>query len=360
MDENKYHECDNPECNQGILNVLIALPLVKHEDVYRDVDTIAHTVSFDLNHFSVRSMLAGLLLAADPDVTIEAPKTDYFPNDQGTLRMVKYVRDGQLQPSDDDLPSLPVATPVPDNLVSGWQVDGGNANGSISANGSKATYTAPSKINKDRTITVSAGYGKGGFVTVTAPSRKSKSSISAKRTITQFHKPLNLHASLSFHVTITLDLTKTSGVYADKYHDECYFRVDVKGIVVTIPQDSIYNQAPTVANSPYVGLDGTKAVWIADKMGEINIVSGIGVLAGNLDPDGNRIVSLVFKEPGALDPGWTITSSGGITSTTPPAPSPGVPLAMTFSLIDSYQVIDPFADNKFLAGTLKFVIDPID
>ncbi len=329
-------------------------------DVYRDVDTIAHTVSFDLNHFSVRSMVAGLLLAADPDVHIEAPKTDFYPSEQGTLRMVKNVRDSYLQPSDEDeLPGLPITTPVPDNLVSGWQVTGGSANGSIAANGSKATYTAPSKINKDRTITVSAGYGKGGMVTVYAPSRKSRSTMSVQRTITQFYKPLNLHAAISFHVKITFDPTGTSGVYADNYHDECYFRVDVKGIVVTIPKDSITNQAPTVTNSPGVGANGSTATWIPDKVGEINIVSGMGTLAGDLDPNGARIVSLTFSEPGALEAGWTITNSKGISTSTQPAPSPGVPLTMKFSLIDSYQVIDPF-EGLPAAGTLKYVINPID
>jgi len=75
---------------------------------------------------------------------------------------------------------------------------------------------------------------------------------------------------------------------------------------------------------------------------EINIVTGIGALAGDLDPNGARMVSLAFSEPGALEAGWTITDSKGISTSTQPAPSPGVPLTMRFSLIDSYQVIDPF------------------
>ena len=100
-------------------------------------------------------MLPGIVLTADPDFTIQADghKLDYYPSEIGTLRLVKNMRDGQLQPADGDddvLSTLPVAIPLPNNLVSGWSVVGGNANGTISSGGDEATYTAPSNIDKDK------------------------------------------------------------------------------------------------------------------------------------------------------------------------------------------------------------------
>ena len=315
-------------------------------DVYRDVDTIAKTVSFDLNHFSIRSMLPGIVLDADPDVAIQAigNKIDYYPSEIGTLRLVKNVRDSQLQEpangDEDALPTLPTATPVTDNLVSGWAVDGGSTDGSIAPAGSHAVYTSPSKIDKDRKITVSASYGQNGYVYI--PHRKSKAHEAIKRQIPRYHIALNLHPSnISFLVTITVDLNETSEVYKDKYHDECSFRVDVKGNLVTIPVDSIQNQAPTVTPSSGSG-GGSTALWIPDNVGLINIISGRGTVAG-LDSVGYRNVALTFDEPGTLGPGWQVTNSSGYTSTTNPYPQVPAVQTLSFEEKNSFQDIDPLA-----------------
>jgi hypothetical protein len=329
-------------------------------DVYRDVDTIAHTVSFDINHFSVRSMLPGLVLTAtNVDVSIIAPKTDYFPSEQGKLTMVQNVRTAQWQaPGDDDLPSLPINAPVDKGLVSGWQVYGGSANGTLDANGSKATYTAPSKIDQDRTVTVTANYGQRGFITIVDPTRKSGSTRIVKRTVEQFSKKLNLHpANISFNVKVTVDLTETSGVYPDHYHDESTFRVVVTGLMVTVPQAYIVNQAPTVANPTGSG-NGFSATWIPDRFGLIDIVSGKGVVADDVDADGYRIVSLIFVEPNVLGPGWTIVDPAGHTNQEPPHYEEPVPGTMSFELKDGYQVIDPYEGTSG-AGRIKYTIESI-
>ncbi len=330
-------------------------------DVYRDVDTIAKTVSFDLNHFSIRSMLPGIVLDADPDVTIQANghKLDYYPSEIGTLRLVQSVRDGQLQEpaggDDDALSTLPVSTPVQGNLVSNWSVDGGISNGTVAPNGSQAVYTAPSKIDKDKKITVSVAYGKGGYVYV--PHRKSKAHESVQRSIPVYRIALNLHpANISFSVTVTVDLTGTSDVYDDKYHDECTFRVDVKSGQVSIPQDGIQNQAPTVTPSSGNG-GGSKAEWVSDNVGLINITGGQGVVTPP-DSAGYRVVALTFTEPGTLGPGWKTTNSQGYTSTVQPYSQVGVPMTMSFEMKDEFQTIDPLEGTK-AAGEIKITITPI-
>lgn len=308
-------------------------------DIYRDVDTVAHTVSFDISHFSTRSMLPGFQLKPDPDVTLQASKYDYYQGEQGVLRMMKNIRDGQLT-DDDDLSTLPESEPVPLNLVSGWTVQGGAANGTIEPEGSEATYTAPASIDKDRQVVVSAFYKQE----LKIPSRKSKGHTVIQRLLTAYNVTLNLHPSnISFLVKVACDVTGFSNVYADQYHDECTFEVDVKGGVVTVPPDKIVNQAPTVTPTSGTG-KGEKATWIPDPIGVINIISGSGIVTPTPDSSGYRVIALLFTSQGTVDPSYSITDANGFTYTVDPAPVPGVPIDLDFQLRDDPQTpVDPLS-----------------
>ena len=174
--------------------------------------------------------------------------------------------------------------------------------------------------------------------------------------ISMFRIALNLHpANISFLVTVTVDLTGTSDVYNDKYHDQSTFRVDVKKGLVTVPTDSIHNQAPTVTPSSGSG-GGSTAVWIAHTwvwsirpvgrgLSALRIQRATGSLHSHLP---NRVQwGLAGKPLISLDP-----------HTLAPYPQIGVPLTLSFEMKDEFQVIDPLAGTG-AAGEIRITVTPI-
>jgi hypothetical protein len=317
-------------------------------NIYKDVDTVAKTVSFDIDHFTPYSNLAGVRIIADYG------KTDLQENEKTTLRLLQFVRTKQLAgetaPGEDELPPIPQSHPVADDLVRSWTVSGGSANGTVTGYGSEATYTAPANIDKDRSVIVSVSTGQNTVI----KSRKSKGVIT---TLNQhvYTIKLNLHpAALSFIVKLETNLSNTSGVYDDKYHDEGTLQVDVKNIQVTV--SNFKNQAPTVTPSSGSG-GGEKAQWMPDGIGVINVIGGQGVV---IPPDstGYRHVAMTFTHTGTVLPSWLITEPDGSTSTIKGEPVPGGVLSTVFILKDSAQVIDPLKGTA--AGGIEVVtVTPI-
>lgn len=117
----------------------------------RNVDTTAKTVSADISHFSIWSMGDRLIIYADPSELTE--------NETSALKVFLQSPPEQASGSEDDLPPLPSTTLLSDNAVSNWKVNGrtgNNQDGTITGSGSNVTYKAPSPIDKNRAVQVSA------------------------------------------------------------------------------------------------------------------------------------------------------------------------------------------------------------
>ena len=311
----------------------------------KDVDTSGKSVSFDISHFTPYAPLAGVrIISVDPLSGL--PKTDFQQSEQSVLRVLEGLTDNQWSGEDAEL-KLPVASLVPDNLLSAWGVMGGAINGSISGSGSQVNYGAPSNITSDRIIYDSVIIAK----TLSYKNRKGN-------TVTINPHPLyiNLHLHprlLSFLVQVDVHITNTSDVYADDYHDSASFRIDVLNMTVTMSE--IYNQAPSV-NPASGSFGGITAVWIPDNIGVLNITGEQLGLA--YDSSNIKVINILFQQSGTVTPSWHVMDPVLGDYTVDSAPVPGFPGAMTFNSADTVQVLDPLIGTGSLAQAI-FTISPI-
>jgi hypothetical protein len=101
-------------------------------------------------------------------------------------------------------------------------------------------------------------------------------------------------------------------------------RHDSAKFYVSFPLDSILNVPPYVI--PESGSSGAwSATWIEDRIGEINIVGGSGLLIGD-----TTVVINVYQS-GAVIPKWSVTFSGQPPYTSGGDPSDGWPQVFSFS-----------------------------
>ena len=207
-------------------------------DIYKDVDTTAKTIIFDVSHFTIRAVQA--MVKVNPKLS-SLSGTDFTENQQGVLVVSQGVTPAQLAGgSDPDLAfTLPRPSPVSDALVSNWSVSGGNQNGSLSStSGSTITYTAPNTILETKTVTVSV---KVAINAVSMSRSKLKTRVSTSFVTLSIR--LHLHPNdLSFSIKVIFNVPDVSS-YHQAYHDEATFEVDVKNYLVTIPSGKIQNQA---------------------------------------------------------------------------------------------------------------------
>lgn len=311
----------------------------------KDVDTVGKTVSFDISHFTPYAPMAGVRLIS-LDLLSGLPKTDFKDGEQSKLRVVEGLTDNEWT-GDEGYLLLPAVSKVPDDQVSQWGVLLGSLNGSITGSGSEVNYSAPSSISTDRIIYDSTVFGK----TATYKDRKGK-------TITMGPRPLyiNLHLhpkTLSFTVQIDVDITKTSDVYNDDYHDGATFRVDVLNMTVTM--SNIVNQAPTVT-PPSGSSGGTTATWVPDLIGVTNIQGeqlGVAVDSAN-----TKIVNILFLQSGTVTPSWYVNDPVLGAYNVDSSPVPGFPGSLSFVAADTVQVLKPLQGTGSLAQ-LVFTITPI-
>jgi hypothetical protein len=318
-------------------------------DIEKDVDTVAKTISFDINHFSGKGFLPGLT------INPAGGKLDYQQSETGTLILQQYLKDDQLagstQSGDDDyLPALKVSQSIPKQNAS-WTVVGGSQNGTISGSGNQVTYTAPANITKERTIQVS--------VTVTK-NIGNKSRFGAITDIKQktIFISLNLHPPvLSFSVQIDVTITGTSEVYNDLYHDGATLQVDIKGDSVTLSK--IVNQAPTVTPSYASGGDGTAAKWIPDSIGITNIKGKLIAVAVDTT-NGNKNVAIYFDQSATVTPSWSINSPINGKFIVASTPVEGFPVYLFFTTSNAIQTLtltQLFGTGSPINAT--FVITPL-
>ena len=327
-------------------------------DIFKDVDTVGKTIVFDITHFSHRSFQA--MLKLQPAVKISALSgTDFTENQQGVFEVSQGSTPSQLAGGADGDPdliyTLPNPIPVSDDKVSSWTLSAGSQNGSLSpTTGSTVTYTAPNTILQEKTVTVSAKV----LINATSVSRKKQKSRVTPGFQTLSIK-LNLHPTdMSFSIKIIFNTTDASGYKQDKYHDEATFELDVKNYLVSVPQDKIQNQAPTVTPASFVS--GTTQVdWQADQYGVINVTGGTGFTSLDSSNFNQRDVSLLITHSNTVTPTFKITDlPTGNVSKVQGSSVPGYPQAIVFIYKDSVQVIDPEKGNV-LQGLMTVTITPI-
>jgi hypothetical protein len=317
-------------------------------NVVKDVDTVAKTISFDLNHFTGDAFTGSIKIESI------GAKYDFKAKQSTQLHIVQYATNRQLG-GDDEIPPLRVPKTFSDNQVSNWTVIGGSTNGDIAANGNLATYTAPSKITSDRTVFVKVTLG----ASISSKNRKGKIINLGK----DYYVRLKLHPSqISFMVTFKVNLYNTSVVYNDHYQDGASFEVDVDEDygLASIPTSSIVNQAPTVNPPSGTSPDGnTTATWTPDKIGVTDIISGYGLAADTtLD---RKIVSLLLTNSSlAVEPTWVTTDKNTGNSSIAQGLQAAFPDALLFFYDDATgtvtQFIDPFVGTikeGVLTGTIK-------
>jgi hypothetical protein len=326
-------------------------------DIFKDVDTIGKTIKFDVSHFSSRAPQAGVKVMPDPTLSALGI-TDFTENQQGKFVVSQGVTPGQLAGGgDDDLYILPKPIQVSDNLVKNWALfcPKGGAKGSLSATtGSMVTYTAPNSILEEKTVIVSAVVM---IDAVNADRRKQKSKAPpAPKTL---YFSLHLHpTNMNFSIKIIFNITDASGYKQDKYHDEATFELDVKNYLVSIPQDKIQNQAPTVTPASFVS-GNTQVDWQSDQYGVINVKGGTGYVTSDSLNFNQRNVALLVSHSNTVTPTFKTTDlTTGNVSWVQGHSVPGYPQAIDFIYKDSVQVIDP-EKGTILEGLMTVTITPI-
>jgi hypothetical protein len=267
-------------------------------NVAKDVDTVAKTISFDLNHFTPHAFTGAIKIESVDN------KYDFKDMESTQLHVVQYATNRQLG-GDDELPPLPVPKTLSDNQVSNWRLSGGSSNGNIVGKGHLVTYTAPSNITYNRTIIVTA--------TIGAANTLSKTRIGGYIDVGKDKSVrLRLHPSkVSFMVTLGVNFFNTSKVYFDHYQDGASFEVDIDGDgLASIPTSSIVNQAPTVYPTKGWNSAGDTATWTPDGTGVTDIVSGYVAAADTTE--GRKFVGLfLINSPLTIMPSWLLTDIYG-------------------------------------------------
>ena len=327
-------------------------------DIFKDVDTVGKTIIFDVNHFSRRSFQA--MVRLQPAIKISSLSgTDFTENQQGLLEVSQGATPSQLAGdagSDPDLIyTLPKPNPISDNKVSNWSLSPGSQNGSLSPTaGSVVTYTAPNTILEEKTVIVSAIV----LIKAASVSRKKQPSYVTPG-YEKLSLTLHLHPTdMSFSIKIIFNTTDASGYQQDKYHDEATFELDVKNYLVSVPQDKIQNQAPTVTPASFVS--GNKQVdWQSDPYGVINVTGGTGYTTPDSSNFNQRDVALLITHSNTMTPTFKITDLPTQNVTHVQGSSvPGYPQAIVFIYKDSVQVFDPEKGN-ILEGLMTVTITPI-
>lgn len=308
----------------------------------KDVDTIAKTISYDINHFTPYGPSASLMILVVDQVLSEKQTTE--------VKVNQVLVSSKKVAGFPDLRTLPITKLVPSDDVHNWKISG-TGNGIISpSSGNPSDYAAPDQIATERQAYISATIGNN----VTTPTTKNRKGAITELGVRHISASVTLvPKTTSFSVKLEENWTQTSHVYADHYHDGATFQVDVDIIAdeVTIPQSKIVNQPPTVTNPSGSGGD-IEATWVPDDNGLINIQ---GLLSGTitLDRYSKRIVFLALDNTGSVIPKWTI-SEHGVTAPIGGGPWPDLE-SLTFYFKDGVQTIDP-GKGTLLEGRTIFTV----
>lgn len=297
----------------------------------RNVDTVAKTVSLGINHFSIWSMAARLIITATSE--------ELYDNETSTLRAMIQSPPEQVSVPDDDLPPLPTTSLLPANGVSNWkvngQINGNSQNGTITGGGSEVTYKAPSAIERERTVQVSAEvkyeivlYNNGRLV-------------SSVNKLILFKDIALFPSEFEYSVQTEFADSAITGWRGQIYRDKASFDLSIKktkdarGIpTVVVLASNFKNYAPTVSplTQTYTDPLGFSTItfdWIPDVTGQTNIT---GVTLASFSDDST--IYLDFVHTGALSPSFNWRTSLGSSGTIPLTPLGG-----TFGIPSGVQMI---------------------
>lgn len=295
----------------------------------RNVDTTAKTVSADISHFSIWSMGERLIIYADPSALTE--------NETSALKVFLQSPPEQTSGSGDDLPPLPSTTLLSDNAVSNWKVNGrtgNNQDGTITGTGSNVTYKAPSPIDRERTVQVSAELN---YSIVVYNNGKAVSSVNKLILFTTISL---LPSKFEYTVeTQYVDSAVTGYKGGQTYLDKASFDISFKKIknimgipMIVVSASNFLNYVPSVSPSSKTYIDGITWSWIPDGIGLTNItavkfLNGLTLSDSTVFFDGDSIVRIEFLHTGALNPGfnWQTAANSGTVPTMPLGGTAGLP-----------------------------------
>lgn len=304
--------------------------------VWRDVDTLAKTVTSDIKHFSGHAIGSTASIASDPDQL----RKGKISNVRAFNGISPKAPKGSAA-SDDDLAPLPPLKLL--SNISDWRVNGksgGSTNdGTISGDGSNATYAAPTSIPKKRVVIISATYKVISQVEhlVYNKGRGYKSTRSTD-TYTVSGQITLIPDTYSYTLTMSYRQSGTNFCFMDNYKDSASMQVDVKDDVVTI--SNIINFEPNIDQTSGNSSDGRSTCeWQKDNIGTVNITGASGtvsptgpVAAGVLK---NVTINLVGSGQNAK---WKVTNkNAGTTDFEGGDIFPTFPPSFGFKLLDTQQ-----------------------
>jgi hypothetical protein len=291
----------------------------------RYFDTVAHTVSLDVSHFTT--------FAFDDGISIEAYPTTLVVGQSSSLTINETV---EITTTGGNTVSAEV--PIDNSVVGTWSVNGiagGNSTvGTVSGNGANAVYQAPAQVDHAIQVQVRAVLKMteiflvhGKLVTIKNPTRTANITVLPFK---EYDFTVRLYYYDSTQSTFYGDL---KGGALPVYYDHAEFDVHLVA-KPTKPEISLgstpQNFAPTM--TPSSAIDGNSVYsWIADPYGEMD-VSGVSLGNGAMITS-DSIVTVFVTHGHAYIPGGKLTLNGTPLWNTAPMPfTGGVGVPPTFNI----------------------------
>ncbi|HTQ27003.1 MAG TPA: hypothetical protein VMI35_02710 [Puia sp.] len=299
-------------------------------DNYQIVDTVAKTVSFAINHFTIFEL--------GPGVVMFVSRHEFHSGETGACTVQRFFKQKGSS-------RLVPARPYNSSQVSNWSVNnvvgGSSADGTIAKLPSTgayqlAQYSAPSSIVFNREVELEVLVNEPVPVNVPPPG---KSYVWKNKTVRKMVPLIGDPISFDVHVYIRHVGFSEFLAKDDLYNDSADFVVNVMNGVADVPAANIRNYPPSLKpQSEGDTQEGPGWLWIPDNTGLLNIVSASSLFVSP-DATGQIMVSGFLSSQNTVYPQYTIFpgngqaaySQGGGASTP-------WPQGFVFALKDSFQV----------------------
>ncbi len=308
-----------------------------------NIDTIAKTVAVTTPHFSSYVFASSLHLEFGQKTFLENQSNYVKAMRTLTPKLKNYTGNGT--PDEDNLPPLPPFQPktqIPDNQVSHWSLNGQGTTtiyGNIIGSGAKVTFQAPSNIDKEQTVQVSAQLN-GDYIFI------ANHKIIKINQVIVFGN-IKLHPKkYSYDVKLDYEATQTSPCYGfpDQYSQVSTFHVDIDGDSVTV--SNVVNQPPSTTPTSGGATDGSGETcsYNASTIGAMNLLKSgaTGQVSPPADvaaPGVDRIATITLPQGNTIwPPSWTVTEPfGGGSSPWGGVSLPGIQLEVKITVNDQAQ-----------------------